>query len=371
MAMLGLGFGAGYLIGPLDIPIFAATSQPGESTINVQKQFDLSMQSAAVALAWSRDGSALAAAGNYGSTLTVWDTSGHLINQIARSGDGPALGGALAFVEGTSQLVFPPPAGADHAVAVAVWDVSTGRIIRTENGPQPDDDHATNLAQHFVTSPDQGLLAIATRAGRRQKNLIVYDTRSWKMLHTDQITSGISSISIFAEGRMLGLGATKGGTVEVRDAVSGEIINTIAAYGESEYGSFAITALAGSPSGDLIMTGVGLVVLRGQSGSSPEQLQWAKTLGSDGAVRAYRVHDGAPAGFFSGATAPIREAAWDPKGRFVAFVDSAHGLFLWNPSNGSVTHVELPSSGLSLALSPDGDRIAVSTDHGVRVFSVT
>jgi len=339
--------------------------------MNVREELDLSTPGAAVAVTWSRDGSAIAAVSNYGNTLTTWDKTGHLINQFTRTGNGPALGGSLAFIEGSSQLVFPPPAGVDRDVAVAVWDVSTGKVIRTENGPQPDDPHAANVAQHLITSPNEKLLAVATRGGKNQKNLVVYDTQSWTALHTDQIRSGVSSLCVLGEGRFLGLGLTSAGHIAVLDAVSGAVINEFPAYEESKYGMFALTAVAGSPAGDLIMTGVGLVVLRGEFRSSTEQLAWAKSMNSTDAVRMFRVKDGKLIASFTDATAPIRQAMWDPRGRYVAFVDNARSLFLWTPWNGSVfKKVDLHSPSLSLAISPDGDRIAVTIDQGVRVYSI-
>jgi hypothetical protein len=44
----------------------------------------------------------------------------------------------------------------------------------------------------------------------------------------------------------------------------------------------------------------------------------------------FRVKDGAELASLK-AQDPIRQAAWDPQGRFVAFVDNAKGLYLWAP----------------------------------------
>ena len=85
----------------------------------------------------------------------------------------------------------------------------------------------------------------------------------------------------------------------------------------------------------------------------------------------FRVKDGAQIASFSAARGPIRQAMWDPKGRFVAFVDGDRGLFLWAPwADTSYKKVDLPSKTLSLAVAPDGRRMAVTTDHGVRVYSI-
>jgi len=98
-------------------------------------------------------------------------------------------GGSIAFVAGSSQLVFPPPDAVPNSAAFSVWDVASGAIVRTVSGPQPNDDYPLNRAEHFMTTPDQVFLAMATFAtfggrGSRnlEKNVVVYDTRSWRVV---------------------------------------------------------------------------------------------------------------------------------------------------------------------------------------------
>jgi WD40 repeat protein len=325
---------------------------------------------------WSPDGSALAAASNYGGEFTIWDQAGKVINQIKRIGGGPTLGGSIAFLHGSSQLVFLPPGDADNSKAFAIWDVTTGKIVKTENGPQPDDDYPFNRADHFVTTPDQTLLATATRAGKAWKgfrrNVTVYDTGSWRVRQTVAVPPGISSLCVFARGRLIGVGSIIQERIAIIDAESGAVVNEVQAYAESKYGSASLGAIAGSPEGDLIMVGVGLVILNGGDYyGTTEQRAWGESIGSTEAVQVFRVSDGARIASFPAAKAPIRQAMWDPKGRFVAFVDNASHLFLWAPWFGDgYKKIDLPSSTSSLAVSPDGLRIAVTTDRGVRVFSV-
>jgi hypothetical protein len=85
----------------------------------------------------------------------------------------------------------------------------------------------------------------------------------------------------------------------------------------------------------------------------------------------FRVKDGSLFASFTEAIGPIRQAMWDPKGRYVAFIDNKNGLFLWAPwKDTGYKTIEVPNLSLSLAVSPDGDRIAVTTYHGVRVYSI-
>jgi hypothetical protein len=54
----------------------------------------------AIAVNWSPDGSRIAAASTYGGTLTVWNSSGHRLQEIPVVGGGPAYSGSIAFAGG-------------------------------------------------------------------------------------------------------------------------------------------------------------------------------------------------------------------------------------------------------------------------------
>jgi WD40 repeat protein len=373
--LAGLVLAAGVWITTTSVPS-AWSKASAAASLNVREEFDLATPGAAVAVTWSADGSALAAASNYGGVLTVWDRAGHLVNQIRRIGGGPTLGGSLAFVHGSSQLVFPPPETPNKSTAFAVWDVSTGQIIKTVDGPQPGDDSALNVADHFMATPDQTLLATATRAGDSwknfRKNVTIYESGSWQVLHTAALLKGVPSLCVFADGRLIGAGSVAAGRVSILDTKTGIIVEDFQAYEESKYGSSLLGAIAGSPAGDLIMVGIGSTVLHGgEYSGTPEQRAWSEARDSTDAVRLFRVKDGTRISTFSAAKGPIRQAMWDPKGRFVAFMDNQRGLFLWAPWAGpDYKKIDLPTKTLSLAISPNGDRIAVTTDHGVRVYSI-
>jgi WD40 repeat protein len=354
-------------------PVAAAHSEsfPMKTALTL----DLPTPGVAVAVAWSRDGSTLAAASDYGGVLTVWDKTGRLLNQIRRAGGGPTLWGSIAFANGSSQLVFPPPQDAKNGDSFSVWDISTGKIIRTEIGPQPDGDYPLNRAQQFATSPDQTLLAVATGGNRGtkdlQKNVISYDPRTWNVIYTKKVLPGIGSLCVFADGKLIGVGSMSSGLVSILDAKTGDTVRELSAYPDSEYGFFSVGAIAGGPSADLVFVGIGAGVLSGKYSSTAEQRAWDTAMSSTNAAQIIRLKDGAKIASFDVAKAPIRHASWDPQGRFVAFVDHSSGLFLWAPwASSGYLRLDLPSPALSVAVSPDGRRVAVTTDHGVRVYSV-
>ena len=162
------------------------------------------------------------------------------------------------------------------------------------------------------------------------------------------------------------------GRLVILDSLSGATITEIRAYEDSKYGVVSLGVIAGSPTGDLILTGVSSGALNGgEYYNTREQRAWDNAMSSTEAVRVFRVKDGARVASFPAARGPIRQAKWDPKGRYVAFVDNDRGLFFWVPWKGlSYKKINLPTRTLALSISPDGDRIAVTTDSGARVYSV-
>jgi len=359
-------------------PAVGAAAEPSAGlSVQVSSESELSTPGAGVAVAWSMDGSRLAAASQYGNVLTIWDRTGRLVNRIIRDGGGPTLGGSLAFAQGSSQIVFPPPGAADNDAAFSVWETVSGRIVKTVDGPQPGHDYPFNRADHFATSPDETMLAIATRAGpswgaRFHQNIAIYDTRTWKLLRSIAVPLVLSSLCVFGNGRFLGLGTVNSGQIVVVDPISGATVTDVRAYEDSKYGFVSLGAIAGSPAGDLILSGVGSRALNGgEYLNTPEQRAWDSSMSSTEAVRLFRVKDGARVATFPFAHGPIRQAMWDPKGRYVAFVDDNRGLFLWAPwRRDGYRKVELQGETLALAVSPDGDQIAVTANRGVRVFSL-
>jgi hypothetical protein len=219
-----------------------------------------------------------------------------------------------------------------------------------------------------MTSPDQAFLAAATFGNRGsanlEKNVVVYDTRSWRIVKAMKVLPGVSSLCVFGRGRLIGLGTIGGGRISVMDLASGATVKEIQAYEESPHGDLELRTVAGSPAGDLVMTGVGLVF---EKGTRKEDEAWAASIE---AARVFRIQDGTRIASFTGARTPIRQAKWDPKGRYVAFVDSGDGLFLWEPAMARVKKVRVAGASLSLDVAPDGDRIAVTTNKGVSVYSI-
>jgi WD40 repeat protein len=355
----------------IEMLLYNASQQPQSFSLRIEKEFDLPTPGAAVAVTWASDGSALAAASDYGGTITVWDSSGRQISQIKRIGGGPALGGSIAFINGSSQLAFVPPQDSNDDASICIWDVATGKIVKTLAGPEPGEAYSRNRGNHFMVSPDGSILAIATRGGKGSPNFranaIIYDTRNWQILQFAKIDEGVFSLSFFNHGRLIVIGSNLG-QITVLSAITAVKLHEYNTFDEIGFGDLFIGAVAGSPDGELLFAGAGQA---SSDVSSAGDTAAGIRMNSVGTARTIRVQDGKTMASLGEATSPIRQAAWDPVGRYVAFIDNSRGLFLWRPEvSGSYKKIILPSATFSLAISPNGSRIAVTTDGGVRLFSV-
>ncbi|HVW69286.1 MAG TPA: hypothetical protein VHB68_09940, partial [Steroidobacteraceae bacterium] len=338
-----------------------ASKSSAASPVELARTLELPTPGAAVAVSWSPDSRFLVAASDYGNVLSIWDRSGKRVNQLHRLGGGPTLWGSISFLQGSSQVAFPPPDAAPHSTAFSIWDVRTGNPVRQVDGPQPD-----YRAQHFMTSPDQLLLAVATRGGGRRKNynanLVIYNTVTWAPTSSVDISEGISSLSVFSRGTQVVVGTTINGMIHILDMRTGASIGSILAYEPSPLGILAISAVAGSPDGDKILLGLGQTLL--SQGERSES--WSRSLAT---TQIIRVPDGVRVWSSSEPKAPIRAAAWDPKNRFAALLDNADTLYLIR-SDGNTSKIQVPPRALSAAIAPDASYIAITNDHGVRVYRI-
>lgn len=363
----------GPLITAFAVLACVAAGEAAAAPLSVTKEKLLETPGAAVAVAWSGDSSTLAAASEFGGTLSVWTREGELLRRISRAGAGPVSGASIALLDSRGPLLFPPPGDARSDEALGIWDVTTGKVTGALPGPQPGAERRRNVAAHLTLAPNQRLLVATTAAAQDQgPNLVAYDLQRRAQIYTAKVEPS-SSVCIFGAGNEIAVGALLGGEVAVLQAATGHPLTTFQAYSPSQYGSYSIGALAGSPAGDLIVAGIGGGLLSGRFLQGPPheaQQAWERSMES-APVRLFRVKDGRQIAILTGATAPIRQAQWDPLGRFVAVIDNDAGLFLWAPwKAGWGLRVALPAKAMSLSIAPDGSEIAVATNSGIQLYSI-
>lgn len=355
--------------------VVASCSRVNIDSVNfpftLKKEMELSTPGGAVALAWSPDGSRIAAASDYGQTLTVWDSSGRQLKEMHRNGGGPILERSIAFANGSSELLFPPD-GADENQALSIWGVDSGKVVGSVIGPAPSKAAGSNLARHFSTLDAAHLLAIQTSGSADAPgatNVAMYNTTNWQIFHGYYVDEGPTALSAFYNGSHIAVGSGSG-VVTLLDASNVGDTRQFRAYEKSNFGEISIGAIAGSPDGSLVFVGANGGALTGPEAGTEQAANWSN---SAVIAQVLRSSDGRRVGAFSPAVRSIWQAAWDPKGRFVAFVDDAGNLFLWRPMTSMLSYakIKLPDKGFALAISPQGDRLAATAGTSILILRVS
>jgi len=264
------------------------------------------------------------------------------------------LTGSIAFARANSAIAFAPPQDCGNNCAISLYPIDNSGPAVPVDGPEPGHDYHLNRFMRFHGSEKSQLLVGATiaTAGDRElsANLMIYDTVNWHSVAKSKILPGISSLSLFGGGKYIAIGQVNTGNLTVVDSTTGDTLTEISAAVPRDGEFISISSVAGSPNGELVFAG---------TDSAKETARIIKV--GTGEVLASLTCD-AP---------PIRKAEWDPDGRYVAFVDNDSELYLWSPWAGNqLVKIALHSKSMALAISPDGQRIAVALDQGVRVFSV-
>jgi WD40 repeat protein len=350
------------------------TTVHGKPTVKLSKKLSLDLQNTTTGVAWSPDGLTLGVSSFYGPELNTFDSSGHPLNELQSNGSKGPIFNAFAFINGSSQVLFPVENAAKGDAALDVRDVATGRIVNTLT--------ANYITHSFAVSPDQKRVAIASDVVKKT-NVNIYDTKDWhELLTANELAVGKKqwirniSLSFFPDSKLLAVGQTEGNFV-VMDSTTGKTIKEFHAYDPPVEGTHDnIGTIAVSPKGDLILTG-----LNG-GGTSGEALRSDKTVGwlkNEIPINIWRVSDGKQVASLANRqtaalTDPgklIRQAVWDPKGRFVAFID-ANSLVVWQPEIPGENFIRIKSPHLtdSLAITSDGKSLAVAAGNNVTVYNI-
>jgi WD40 repeat protein len=331
----------------------------GQTKVNfpfsVQEQMSLPVEGGAVAVAWSPDGSEIAAATNFGGVLTIWNGTGRLISQV-KVGSGPNLDGSLAFVRGGSDLVFMPPKADADDVSLSVRDVRSGKVIASVGGANPGRSREFNRPNYFLVSPDQTTLVGAEGVASPYPNVAIFRSPDWRLANSYSIPRGVRSVA-FAGASKLAVGSfdpsdprQPWGVLTIIDLLSKTAPRRFPVF---RYGW--VGALAASPDGTRAFVGdegaddVPAYILNVRDGSRLAEFDWT--------------HD-----------RHLNQAQWDPKGRFVVFMDATAGeLFFWRPESSDPSYLRLavPERPFQFEISPDGQRIAIATVNSVLVYRIT
>jgi WD40 repeat protein len=318
-----------------------------------------------LAIAWSPDGSKLAIAYNWGTRIKIIDPSGKEL-ATAEVPNGPNITTSLAFLSGSSQVLYVgQETRSIKRDAFTLFDAQTGELLRTIPGPNPGHADLPNYARDFAVSPD-GKLVVTTLYGGGP--IIVYRTDNWNVIRRVDAISASAPIFLADSRRVIV--STLPSQFMVFDALDGTILRTFKVPETDDLNSTSLTSPRTTPAATIAISPDQKLAFAGT--------QWKfvtnerETIDPHGAAQVFQLTDGVRRAAFDLATPDIRRAAWDPNNRFVAFVDNGSHLFLWQPLARQMSYIkiDLPSSAWSLAISPDGFRIAVSSEGGVIIYEI-
>lgn len=219
--------------------------------------------------------------------------------------------------------------------AVQIWDIATGKLIRTVQ--QAPAKRPLDIIHELAFAPDGKTLTFVVSDGSIMGNGIVrVDLATGKEFSTSVEASGnFTDLAITPDGTKLIFGF-KRPVVQVRDVATGKILQ---ALGERDFRSIANTG-----SGTMALSPDGKTVAHG--GTQSVLTIWDVATGKE---------------LFAenkGHKTRISSVAFSPDGKKLLSADDSLQIHAWNVTNSQDTGI-LPRSADSLSYSPDGKQVAL------------
>ncbi len=317
--------------------------------VEISAQFNSSV----TALAWSADGKRLASIGGMAGQIDVWDRDGQLLRQIKV---GLGTYGALAFTPDGQHLVTSrsTPDRASDSIALDIWDLATGALVRRVPGPVPGGTILQNRSELVAFSAD-GSMAGSLAAGELGAPVQLYDPDTWAPIGTVAEPSPDipETFALSPDGKHLALGTIKG-LVILFDTLTQRKISSFRAYPGN------VHTIAFSPDGTLVATGP----LQGLSNPP---------LPNPRMIHIWRVTDGNKMRTYEGYFGPVRGLSWSPDGRFLASTSTDGPVRIWSTQRDEppcMATDNFPPRAWPIAFSPDGAVLAAGGDKAIILFQL-
>lgn len=344
----------------------------GDKALRVEEIRVLPSADAVIAVGWSAQGDLLASSSGFGSLVTIWTAaSGTRLSSFKRNSS-PYFGRGITFLANDKELLTARNFSKDDQnVAFSLWDVQTGALLHNIDGPLRDGPSRYNNPQDFAASADGRIIASITH--QLGDAVTVYSDGNWAAPRRLSINNPPApaqhlledtalSVALSRDGRYLAVGRVSGTVLLFDLGDSSAPTRMIEVYDSP----FVVGALAFSPNGKYLATGLGLRAdgLKRETESDAQALENAP-------IKIWRVVDcSLLKSYPDREIADVGQLSWSADDRFLAV--AAQGVRIIAPtySNLDDAAIKFEEPVMSVSFAPQGLELAVATGSSVRIFNV-
>jgi WD40 repeat protein len=341
-----------------------------DHTLRLEKIRTLQHSSFVLGVGWAPDGHDLATYCDSGQLITLWNSDGARLKELVRREGGPDYGNSFVFLSNGKLLLTAAAhsSRADWRLAFNLWDVDTGAVIRSIDGPEPDKFPQYNMPVAFAASADGQSVAFTSNQQNAPVN--VYSTHDWSLVRRIPIDfasnrfGAAMSVARSPEGGLLAIGRT-GTTVRLVDLRDPEAAPEVLHVYDGDH-AVGIVSLAFSPDGRFLATGSGAINGR-QDAVEPADQALAHAP-----IKVWRLVDQKLTAAFPGPFTPVRQLSWSSDGRFLAAAagDGTARVFSLGEPSDEATVVDFNAPVSSVAFSPGGYELAVASRDAITIFEL-